>query len=227
MLVRAVRLATIWVSVSLAAVILLAGHGNAEQAVSLQLKIAGKAGQARGEPLVRPDCEASNLKIYPCQPVAATWLNHLNSRGFAFQAGFAASGQPGVVTSAVLDCSLGIRNDRTTRSGGRFSRHAYGEACDGDKVTVNGITFDYRRAVRDAESPDRAFFVAFLDNWGVTGPGCDPRKPITLMGWKLNCTPIVDNCGVIDWRERGARSQYGKSYHLSYCYLTDFKRAYE
>lgn len=211
----------------LSAALILALSVGPVSGTELMLASAGSAGTARGEPLVRPDCANSPLKIDPCQPVAQTWLDHLNSRGYAFQAGFAAAGHTGVVTSAVLDCSFGIRNNRTTRLGGRWSRHAYAEACDGDKVTVNGVTFDYQRAVRDAASPDRAFFVAFLDNWGMTGPGCDPRQPTTIMGWEINCTPIVDNCGVIDWRERGVKSQYGQSYHLSYCYLTDLERAYE
>jgi len=193
----------------------------------LVLKVAAEAGEAYGEALVKPDCAGSALTIAPSLVVAQSWLDYLNSRVPAFEAGYAAAGYTEPVTSARLGCRLGIGADRMTRSGNRRSRHAYYEACDGNRVSVNGAVFDYRRAVRQPDSPDRAFFVAFLDNWGVLAPGCDPRTPSTFMGWDLNCTPIIDNCGVIDWRERGANSQYGQSYHLSYCYLTDPERSYE
>ncbi len=108
------------------------------------------------------------------------------------------------------------------------SRHAYGEACDGNSVRVNKVAFRYRHAVTDKASPDRLFFVELLDAWGEVGPGCVPEKGYTVFGVEIGCRPILaDNCGVIDWRERGARSQYGHTYHLSYCYYSDPERAYE
>ncbi|MGI9522242.1 MAG: hypothetical protein ACR2PG_11390 [Hyphomicrobiaceae bacterium] len=194
----------------------------------LKLAESRTAGTAYGQTLVIPDCGGSNLKISPCQRVARSWLNHLNARASAFAKAFSAAGHDRVVTHAVLDCSAGILADRKTRRGMRRSRHAYGEACDGSFITVNNIRFEYRRAVLDKNSSDRRFFVAFLDAWADIGPGCVPEKGYQVLGVAVHCRPIVaDNCGVIDWRERGIRSQYGRTYHLSYCYYTDPKRAYE
>jgi hypothetical protein len=147
----------------------------------LVLTIAGEAGDANDEPLVTPDCENSTLKISPCQPVAATWLAHLNARAHIFADAFRAAGHEGEVTGAVLDCSLGISYGRKTRDGTRWSRHAFAEACDGTFVQVNDVRFDYRRAVRDEASADRAFFVAFLDGWGDVGPGCIPEKGYKIL----------------------------------------------
>jgi hypothetical protein len=194
----------------------------------LVLNIARDAGDANGQPLVTPDCENSALKISPCQPVAATWLAHLNARAYVFADAFRAAGHEDAVTGAVLDCSLGIYYGRLTRDGTRWSRHAFAEACDGNFVQINEVRFDYRRAVRDEASADRAFFVAFLDGWGDVGPGCIPEKGYTILGNDIGCRPVMaDNCGVIDWRERGADSQYASTYHLSFCQYSDFERAYE
>lgn len=196
--------------------------------VELMLTIAGDAGDANGEPLVMPDCENSALKIAPCQRVAASWLAHLNERAYVFADAFRAAGYVDEVKSAVLDCSLGLYSPRKTREGTRWSRHAFAEACDGNSVRINDVTFSYRRAVRDETSADRTFFVAFLDGWGDVGPGCVPEKGYTILGNEIGCRPIMaDNCGVIDWRERGADSQYGSTYHLSFCQYSDFERAYE
>jgi hypothetical protein len=196
--------------------------------VELVLNSAGEAGDANGEPLVMPDCGNSALKIAPCQRVAATWLAHLNARAYVFVDAFRAAGYEDEVTSAVLDCKLGIYSGRKTRDGTRWSRHAFAEACDGNYVQVNDVRFDYRRAVRDEASADRAFFVAFLDGWADVGPGCIPEKGYTILGSDFGCRPVMaDNCGVIDWRERGANSQYASTYHLSFCQYSDFERAYE
>ena len=197
-------------------------------ASELSLQKAGRAGIANGERLVMPDCAGSTLKIAPCQRVAETWLAHLNSRAQGFVDAYRAAGYEDEVTTAVLDCSAGIYSNRKTRLGVRKSRHAYGEACDGSAVTVNGTKFSYRRAVVDPDSVDRRFFVSFLDSWGEIGPGCVPERGFVFMGVRTDCRPVLaDNCGVIDWRERGAKSQYGSTYHLSYCYYTDTERAYE
>jgi hypothetical protein len=194
----------------------------------LVLTIAGEAGDANGELLVKPACENSALKISPCQPVAASWLAHLNERAYIFVDAYRAAGHEGEVTGAVLDCSLGMFSDRMTREGIRMSRHAFAEACDGNFVRVNDVTFSYRRAVRDDASADRAFFVTFLDGWGDVGPGCIPEKGYTILGNEIGCRPVMaDNCGVIDWRERGMNSQYANTYHLSFCQYSDFDRAYE
>lgn len=196
--------------------------------VELVLNIAGEAGDANGEPLVMPDCENSALKIAPCQRVAASWLTHLNERAYVFVDAFRAAGYEDEVTGVVLDCSLGIYSERKTREGVRWSRHAFAEACDGNSVRVNDVTFSYRRAVRDETSEDRAFFVTFLDGWADVGPGCIPEKGYTILGNDIGCRPVMaDNCGVIDWRERGANSQYASTYHLSFCQYSDFERAYE
>ncbi len=196
--------------------------------IELVLKVARPAGEANGEPLVLPDCVGSALKISPCQLVAATWLAHLNSRAQTFVNAYRAAGYEDEVTSATLDCSLGILNSRMTRDGTRISRHAFGEACDGNAVRINDVTFSYRRAVTDENSVDRRFFVAFLDGWGELGPGCIPEKGYTIFGSRVDCRPVmVDNCGVIDWRERGANSQYGATYHLSFCQYSNFERGYE
>lgn len=205
----------------------LLGVGSAD-AQSLTLKIAGGAGNANGEPLVKPDCAGSAVRIQPCGRVAATWVRHLNSRIGAFISGYRAAGYSDQVTSIVLDCGSGIFANRATRKGQRKSRHAYGEACDGSFVQVNSVRFSYRRAVRKSRSQDRKFFIAFLDGWGDIGPGCRPKKGASILGYNVGCELIpVDNCGVIDWRERGRLSQYGSTYHLSYCYYTDPERAYE
>lgn len=198
------------------------------QARALELKIARTAGAANGEVLVLPDCANSNLRIAPCQRAARSWVNYLNSKAQIFVQAYRAAGHNDDVSEVVLDCSAGIYNNRKTRKGIRNSRHAYGEACDGKSVRVNSVTFSYRRAVTDAASPDRRFFVSFLDGWGVAGPGCVPEKGYVAFGYEIGCRPVLtDNCGVIDWRERGAKSQYGHTYHLSYCYYTDPARAYE
>ena len=192
------------------------------------LSIKSRAGHANGEPMVLPDCAGSKLKISPCRRVARSWLKYLNSRAHAFALGYQAAGYGDAIVSAVLDCSAGIYNPRKTRNGIRNSRHAYGEACDGNKITVNDQTFSYVQAVYDAESPDRRFFVAFLDAWGTVGPGCLPDKNYVVMGVNVGCRPVkADNCGVIDWRERGKDSQYGSTYHLSYCLYSNSNRAYE
>lgn len=196
--------------------------------VELVLTVAAKAADANGEPLVMPDCENSALMISPCQRVAASWLAHLNERAYVFIDAYRAAGHEEEVASAVLDCSAGIYSPRMTREGIRLSRHAFGEACDGNFIRVNDVTFSYRRAVRDETSPDRAFFVAFLDGWGDVGPGCVPEKGYTILGNEIGCRPVMaDNCGVIDWRERGMDSQYARTYHLSFCQYSDFERAYE
>ena len=206
----------------------LFAFANMAGAQSLSLKIAGSAGYANGERLVKPDCAGSAVRIKPCGRVAATWVRHLNSRIGAFISGYRAAGYSDQVTSIILDCSSGILADRATRKGQRKSRHAYGEACDGSFVTVNSVKFAYRRAVRKKRSKDRKFFLAFLDGWGDIGPGCRPKKGASILGYNVGCELIpVDNCGVIDWRERGRLSQYGSTYHLSYCYYTDPLRAYE
>lgn len=203
-----------------------AGSGST-QAKELVLKEARSAGAANGEPLVIPDCAGSALKIKPCQRVARTWLAHLNSRAQAFVNAYRAAGYQDPVNSVTLDCSLGIYNPRRSRLGVRKSRHAFAEACDGNSVWINDVHFPYREAVKQP-GPIRRFYVTLLDAWGETGPGCIPEKGYTVMGIQLDCRPIpFDNCGVIDWRERGANSQYGHSYHLSYCYYTDPERAYE
>ncbi len=195
---------------------------------SLHLAIKSDAGYASGEPLALPDCANSSLKIKPCGRVAKSWLTHLNSRADAFVAAYRAAGHDDEVTSAILGCGAGIYNPRKTRKGIRNSRHAYAEACDGSKIEVNGVKFSYRRAVRDATGADRKFFVTFLDAWGEVGPGCVPEKGYHVFGVEIGCRPVMaDNCGVIDWRERGAKSQYGNTYHLSFCLYTDTQRAYE
>lgn len=213
----------------LAGAMAIAGAAEPDAApVELSLKVASEAGDANGEPLVLPDCANSALKIAPCQRVAASWLAHLNSRTQIFVDAYRAAGYEDDVTSVVLDCSLGIFNNRKTRAGTRISRHAYAEACDGNAVQVNDVTFNYRRAVRDEASQDRAFFITFLDGWGEIGPGCVPEKGYKLWGQDIGCRPILaDNCGVIDWRERGTNSQYSSTYHLSFCQYSNFERAYE
>jgi len=194
----------------------------------LRLGARSSAGYASGEALVQPDCANSNLKIKPCGRVARSWLNHLNSRAHAFAAAYRAAGYGDNVASATLGCGAGIYNPRKTRKGIRNSRHAYAEACDGSMVRVNGIKFSYRKAVRQAGSPDRKFFVSLLDAWGEVGPGCVPEKGYHVFGVEIGCRPVMaDNCGVIDWRERGAKSQYGSTYHLSFCLYTNTQRAYE
>lgn len=206
----------------------LSSIGSVAEAQSLELKVAGRAGYANGERLVKPDCANSTVRITPCGRVAATWVRHLNSRIGAFISGYRAAGFTDPVTRIVLDCSSGIFADRPTRKGQRKSRHAYGEACDGRFVQVNSVRFEYRRAVRRRRGNDRKFFLAFLDGWGDIGPGCRPKKGAKILGYDVGCELIpVDNCGVIDWRERGRLSQYGSTYHLSYCYYTDPARAYE
>lgn len=201
---------------------------SASSAADLRLRILRTAGTANGEVLVIPDCATSPLKISPCSRVARSWVNHLNSRAVIFVDAYRAAGYSDAVTSVKLSCSAGILAKRKTRKGQRNSRHAYGEACDGNAVTVNGVKFSYRRAVTDAGSKDRKFFVTFLDGWGDVGPGCLPDKDYEVMGVQVGCRPILaDNCGVIDWRERGPKSQYGFTYHLSYCFYSDPERAYE
>ncbi len=193
-----------------------------------RLAIHSYAGDANGEQLVQPDCARSKLKIKPCSRVARSFLKHMNTRAHAFALGYRAAGYEDAVVSAVLDCGKGIYNPRKTRDGIRNSRHAYAEACDGSVVRVNGRTFSYRRAVHKPESPDRRFFVAFLDAWSTTGPGCVPQRGYQIAGVKIDCRPVmIDNCGVIDWRERGRRSQYASTYHLSFCRYIDPARAYE
>jgi len=192
------------------------------------LAIKSHVGHANGEPLVIPDCKGSRLKIKPCGRVSRSWLKHLNSRVHAFADAYRAAGNQDAVVSATLHCGSGMYSPRKTRQGTRKSRHSYAEACDGNKISVNGKTFDYQRAVNEPKSSDRRFFVAFLDAWGTIGPGCMPDKNYTVLGVNVGCRPIVaDNCGVIDWRERGKNTQYGKTYHLSYCIYTDPARAYE
>ncbi|MBX2806560.1 MAG: hypothetical protein KTR19_11360 [Hyphomicrobiales bacterium] len=209
-------------------VLIAIGSAVLSSTVELALGSGGGAGNANGEPLVMPDCENSAVKISPCQRVAASWLAHLNARAYAFVDAFRSAGYEDDVTNVVLDCSLGVLSRRKTRDGGRWSRHAFAEACDGNRVRVNDVTFSYRRAVRDETSVDRAFFVTFLDGWADVGPGCIPEKGYTILGNEIGCRPIMaDNCGVIDWRERGANSQYGSTYHLSFCQYSDFERAYE
>lgn len=194
----------------------------------LRMRILRTAGVANGETLVIPDCATSPLTISPCSRVARSWVKHLNSRAIAFADGYRAAGFSDAITSVKLDCSSGILARRKTRKGQRKSRHAYGEACDGNAVTINGTKFSYRRAVTDAGSRDRKFFVTFLDGWGDVGPGCVPDKDYEVMGMQVGCRPVLaDNCGVIDWRERGRRSQYAHTYHLSYCFYSDPERAYE
>ncbi len=201
---------------------------NQASGAELVLRSLQPAGSANGEPQVLPDCANSALKISPCQRVAKSWLRHLNGRAPAFVNAFRAAGYKDKVHIVVLDCSAGIFNNRKTIGGYRNSRHAYGEACDGSFVRVNAITFRYRKAVTDKESQDRRFFVAFLDGWGDLGPGCIPEKGYKVLGLNVGCRPIlVDNCGVIDWRERGPRSQYGSTYHLSFCNYANPARAYE
>lgn len=209
--------------------LLLSGGAPGLTASALELGIKrADAGYANGEVLVQPDCAGSSLKIKPCGRVARSWLNHLNSRSGSFVAAYRAAGYDDEVTSAVLGCGAGIYSPRKSRQGVRNSRHAYAEACDGSWIWVNGVKFSYRRAVRDAASIDRRFFVTFLDSWGEVGPGCVPEKGFQMFGLTTDCRPVVaDNCGVIDWRERGANSQYGSTYHLSFCYYTDTNRAYE
>lgn len=197
-------------------------------ASDLNLKERIAPGFANGAPQVIPDCANSNLKIAPCHRIARSWIRHLNSRAGAFVAAYRAAGYRDQVRSAVLDCSSGIFNNRKSREGTRNSRHAYGEACDGSYVKVNGVTFSYRRAVTNPGSKDRTFFVSFLDGWGTPGPGCIPDKNYRVLGMKVGCRPVVsDNCGVIDWRERGAAGPYGHTYHLSYCNYGNLERAYE
>lgn len=206
----------------------LVGSATPSVAADLVLKVARDAGATNGEPLVLPDCANSNLRIAPCQPVARSWLEHLNSRAEAFVKAYHAAGHDDDVTSVVLDCSKGIYSNRMTRRGMRKSRHAYSEACDGNYIQVNDNRFRYRRAVTDKLSTDRLFFVKFLDAWGTPGPGCVPERGYKVFGIEIGCRPILaDNCGVIDWRERGARGQYGRTYHLSYCHYGDAQRAYE
>ena len=160
--------------------------------------------------------------------MATTWVNHLNSRASVFADAYRAAGYTDTINRIVLDCSAGIVANRPTRKGARRSRHAYGEACDGSAVTVNKVKFSYRRAVTTKNSRDRRFFVTFLDGWGEIGPGCVPEKGYVVFGYEVGCRPVVaDNCGVIDWRERGRMSQYGRTYHLSFCLYTDTARAYE
>jgi len=198
------------------------------RAGDFRLAIHSYAGDANGEQLVQPDCARSKLKIKPCARVARSLLKHMNSRAHAFAMGYRAAGYTDVISVAVLDCSAGIYNPRKTRSGKRNSRHAYAEACDGSAVRVNNRTFSYRRAVNNPASPDRRFFVAFLNAWGTTGPGCIPQPGYKIAGIKIGCRPVfMDNCGVIDWRERGRRSQYGSTYHLSFCRYISVTRAYE
>ncbi len=208
--------------------LLLAAAAACQAAGGLHLKVRSSAGYANGEPLVMADCAGSSLKIKPCSRVARSWLNHLNSRAHAFGDAYRAAGFSDPVTSATLGCEAGIYSPRKTRQGNRNSRHAYGEACDGSAVWVNGRQFDYRAAVRNAGSIDRKFFVSFLDAWGEIGPGCVPQKGYTVFGVEVGCRPIMsDNCGVIDWRERGPKSQYASTYHLSFCLYTNVERAYE
>ncbi|MEM8974883.1 MAG: hypothetical protein AAGD43_22720 [Pseudomonadota bacterium] len=224
----ALALMQISFSVIMAAAGALISTTSASGAQSLSLKVAGRAGHANGERLVKPDCANSTVRITPCGRVAATWVRHLNSRIGAFISGYRAAGYTDEVTSILLDCSSGIYSDRATRKGQRKSRHAFGEACDGNFVRINSVTFEYRTAVRKRRSQERKFFIAFLDGWGDIGPGCRPKKGAKIFGYDVGCELIpVDNCGVIDWRERGRLSQYGSTYHLSYCYYTDPLRAYE
>lgn len=223
---RAVFLASF--CMTLAFVGALFAFGSLAEAQSLSLRVSGGAGNANGEPLVKPDCAGSNVRIKPCGRVAASWVRHLNSGIGAFISGYRAAGYTDQVTSIELGCGAGILANRATRKGQRKSRHAYGEACDGSKVRVNSVTFNYRTAVRKKRSVDRKFFIAFLDGWGDIGPGCRPKKGGKIFGYNVGCELIpVDNCGVIDWRERGRFSQYGSTYHLSYCFYTDPVRAYE
>lgn len=218
----------LFVASSILGVVGLVGDATPSKAADLVLKIAGDGGTANGEPLVLPDCASSNLRIVPCRRVARSWLKHLNSKADAFVQAYRAAGHDDEVTGVVLDCSAGIYSNRKTRRGIRKSRHAYGEACDGNSVQVNDVRFRYRHAVTYKGSPDRLFFVALLDAWGQSGPGCVPEKGYKLFGVEIGCRPILaDNCGVIDWRERGAKSQYGRTYHLSYCRYGDAERAYE
>ena len=199
------------------------------QAGELELVVSRSAGTVNNQPLVVPDCANSTLKIAPCQRVAQSWVDHLNARAGAFVAGYRAAGFTDDVTSVTLDCSAGIIAKRKTRKGKRNSRHAYGEACDGKSVTVNGTTFQYRRAVTDEASPDRRFFTVMLDGWGDVGPGCIPEKGYVVMGFEFGCRPVlVDNCGVIDWRERGAQKPVRPApITCRICLYTDPERAYE
>ncbi len=217
------RLAAGWV-----VVLAVLAAASTARATDLRLLAGRPAGTANGQALVMPDCQSSSLKIAPCQRVARSWLDHLNARADAFVDAYRAAGYHGPVTSVVLDCSSGILNNRRTRKGQRTSRHGYGEACDGNQVRVNDVTFRYRRAVTDKGSADRRFFQSLLDAWGEVGPGCVPSRGYIMMGMNVGCKPVLlDNCGVIDWRERGSNSQYGHTYHLSFCYYTDPQRAYE
>jgi len=228
--ITAVRMIKAKVCLACALVIVMAFSppSMASAGGDFRLAIKSLAGKANGEQLVIPDCAASRLKISPCGKIARSLLKHLNSRAHAFALGYQAAGYSDAVVSAVLDCGQGIYNPRRSRGGIRNSRHAYAEACDGDKISVNGHTFHYTRAVHNPSSPDRRFFVAFLDAWGTVGPGCIPAKGYAVAGFKVGCRPVMmDNCGVIDWRERGSRSQYASTYHLSYCLYSDPNRAYE
>ncbi|MEM9360286.1 MAG: hypothetical protein AAGB04_29245, partial [Pseudomonadota bacterium] len=77
MLGSALALMQIAFSLIIAAAAALISTTGISSAQSLSLKVAGRAGHANGERLVRPDCANSTVRITPCGRVAASWVRHL------------------------------------------------------------------------------------------------------------------------------------------------------
>lgn len=170
------------------------------------------------EPQVRLNCKASKIKIKPCQQISENLWRWINSHGYlAIEAGYRAAGYKDTVKSAVIYCNQGIYNrkkivsKRRTRRR-RWSQHSYRRACDGNKITVNGVTFTYKGSgVKKPRTTSDKFFVSFLNNWGTVGLGYKVKSALYLMDF---------NRGVRDCRE-DARHCY--HYHLSKpCYTCLF-----
>lgn len=205
-------------------------HGGLAQAqTGLYLKRSYAPVKKRlGEPQVRLNCKASTLKLSNCRsPISKRLWRWINGHAYCFaKAHYAATGRYETVTSAKLHCNLGMCTaPRLSSTGGRKSQHSYCRACDGTLVTVNGVRYNYLKAIRadrgkkGGSNRDLRFYLAFLDCWGPTGPGLTARPNVRLT--------IDRNRGVRDWREdpRGHSSHF----HLSKpCYWCMWgKMAYE
>lgn len=180
-----------------------AALGKGDWLGGIELKILREVAPLHGEPQVIPDCADSDLQLAPCQQLSERFVDWLNRSNECFADGLhAATGERDRVTRATLHCEDGIVGSGTT-AGGYKRQHVFRRACDGRTVQVNGQRFHYLTAVRDANSRDRRFFVAFLDCWGTAGVGADAAGRLT---WDANR-------GVRDWREDPAR--HSDHYHLS------------
>lgn len=162
------------------------------------------------EPQVDLDCAASTLKLEPCATISHYLWEWINHQAYCVDAAYSAAmkSQRSAQTTTIF-CNQGIRSDRRTRPGGRWSQHRYGRACDGDHIIVDTERFNYLDAVAadrsgtKAEGRHHRSFTKFLDCWGTPGIGARPDGGLTF----------DYNRGVRDWREDPSR--HSGHFHLS------------